>query len=343
MNQVLNNNAIINYSLKLTNYTSTQETLEMLSAGFLTLFVYRSFVGKRAESIFVNFLGQKKGRPIYSCAVFVFLIMLWRQIDQYPRLNVNKLVNPYDPNGEMMLSIILKLFPHKVNHKYAEQLKEKYGLQLHSNMGYTQNYPYKLNETVQDQLQTQYQQKMGILNQTEYMQQAQPMQGPPQGMQMHPNPFMPPSIGMAAVGNPNMPQQMYPPQMYPNPHMQYPPQGGYHGYPQDMGNYYPQPGAPYQPSENMQNQPTPTTEQAENTQANQKEPQTQSANPQPVNPNLPPHPPKLILHPGAQIPKENLPKELQQVFITLKVNLIKMHQTNLPMLQKLSKNTFYFY
>lgn len=321
MSLVLNNNAIINYSLKLTNYTSTQETLEMLSAGFLTLFVYRSFVGKRAEGVFINLLGQKKGRPIYSCAVFVFLIMLWRQIDQYPRLNVNKLVNPYDPNGEMMLSIILKLFPHKVNHKYAEQLREKYGLQMHSNMGYTQNYPYKLNETVQDQLQTQYQQKMGMLNQTEYMQgPPQHMQGPPQqmqgaphGMHMHPNPFMPPAVGMAAVGNPHMPPQMYPQQMYPNQHMQYPPQGGYQGYPQGMDGYAPQPGAPYQPQQDMQGQPAQAAEQAENTQGEEKEIQEQAAKPQPVNQNLPPHPPRLMLHPGAQIPQENLPKELQKV------------------------------
>jgi len=60
------NNAIINYSLKLTNFSAMQETLEMLSAGFLTLLIYRSPIGSKVQGVFTNYLGQKRGLPIYS-------------------------------------------------------------------------------------------------------------------------------------------------------------------------------------------------------------------------------------------------------------------------------------
>ncbi|CAI2368189.1 unnamed protein product [Moneuplotes crassus] len=156
------NNAIINYSLKLTNFTHMHDTFEMLTAGFLTLFLYRSPVGTRTEDLFVNYLGKKRGPTIYSCAVFAFMIFVWRKMDRYPRLNVNKLVNPYDPNGEMMLQIIMKLYPHKVNHKYVDEMRYKYGMKMQSNMGYTQKYPYQVNETMHDQLQQQFQQQMGV-------------------------------------------------------------------------------------------------------------------------------------------------------------------------------------
>jgi hypothetical protein len=60
------NNALINYSLKITNYQAMQETLEMLTSGFATLLVYRSFIGARVDGFFTNYLGQKRGPPVYS-------------------------------------------------------------------------------------------------------------------------------------------------------------------------------------------------------------------------------------------------------------------------------------
>lgn len=120
------------------------------------------------------------------------MIMLWRQIDRYPRLNVNKLVNPYDNNGELMLQIVMKLYPHKINHKYVEEMQYKYGLRMQSNMGYTQKYPYQMNETMHDQLQSQFQQQMSVYqnqpNATHHQLNAPvPQQGvmPPQGQMVH--------------------------------------------------------------------------------------------------------------------------------------------------------------
>jgi len=108
------NNEILNYNLKLSNFSATQETLEMLSAGFFTLLVYKSFIGRRAEEGIVNLFGQKRGKPVYAGATLLFMIVSWRQIDSYPRLNVNKLVNPYESNGQAMLQIVMKLYPQKV-------------------------------------------------------------------------------------------------------------------------------------------------------------------------------------------------------------------------------------
>lgn len=159
MNLVLNNNSIINYSIKLTNFANMQETIEMFSSGFVTLLLYKSFIGQRIEENFVNFLGQKKGKPLYTCAVIVTMVMIWRTMDRYPRLNVNKLVNPYDPNGEIMLQIIMKYFPHKVNQKYGEIIMEKYGMNLYSNMGHTENYPFKLHDSAQEQVDSMMEQR----------------------------------------------------------------------------------------------------------------------------------------------------------------------------------------
>lgn len=47
------------------------------------------------------------------------------------RLNINHLVNPRDFNGEVMLNLVLKYFPHKVNvEKYRQILMEKYENQI---------------------------------------------------------------------------------------------------------------------------------------------------------------------------------------------------------------------
>ncbi len=88
-----------------------------------------------------------------------------------------------------MLQIVMKLYPHKVNHKYIEEMRYKYGLKAQSNMGYTQNYPYQMNETMHDQLQSQFQQQMSVYqnqpNATHH-QLATPAQGgPPQGGMVH--------------------------------------------------------------------------------------------------------------------------------------------------------------
>jgi len=43
------------------------------------------------------------------------------------RLNVNHLINPRDFNGEVMLSLILRIYPHKVNTElFKKILAEKH-------------------------------------------------------------------------------------------------------------------------------------------------------------------------------------------------------------------------
>jgi hypothetical protein len=53
-------------------------------------------------------------------------------------------------------------------------MKHKMGMQQYSNMGYSQNYPYKLNEGAQQNLQEQMNTQM-----TQYQNQNQNHQGQP--------------------------------------------------------------------------------------------------------------------------------------------------------------------
>jgi len=41
-------------------------------------------------------------------------------------------------------------------------MQYKYGLKMHSNAGYSQKYPYQLNETTHDQIQQQFNQQMSV-------------------------------------------------------------------------------------------------------------------------------------------------------------------------------------
>lgn len=46
-------------------------------------------------------------------------------------MNLNNMINPRDFNGEVMMNLILKHYPHKVNYpKYRQLLMEKYENQL---------------------------------------------------------------------------------------------------------------------------------------------------------------------------------------------------------------------
>ena len=43
------------------------------------------------------------------------------------RLNVNHMINPRDFNGEIMMNLVLKYFPHKVNQeRFRKALMDKY-------------------------------------------------------------------------------------------------------------------------------------------------------------------------------------------------------------------------
>jgi hypothetical protein len=60
-------------------------------------------------------------------------IFLYSQswLNHRKRLNINHLVNARDFNGEVILNLILKFYPHKVNiEKYRSILMEKYENQI---------------------------------------------------------------------------------------------------------------------------------------------------------------------------------------------------------------------
>lgn len=87
---------------------------------------------------------------------------------------------------------------------------QNYELQAYSNLGYTQNYPYKLNETVQQQLNDQNNLKTSMaLHDVNIPNQQFQGQAQPQYLPDHPNPYMPPQYpGQPGhPGNPGNPGQ----------------------------------------------------------------------------------------------------------------------------------------
>ena len=64
---------------------------------------------------------------IYGGAFFYMLHWL----DNRKRLNINHMVNAREFNGEVMMNIVLRLFPQKINHqRYRQILHEKYEHQI---------------------------------------------------------------------------------------------------------------------------------------------------------------------------------------------------------------------
>jgi hypothetical protein len=146
------NNHIINYNLKLQNYVIVNSSIHMLSAG-LTSFLVKTLFGGRITRTTTNYLGTRRG--LYAEVFlygFAFCYVL-RRLNHQPRLNVNHLVNPRDFNGEVMMNVVLKYYPQKVNQElFRRTLMDKYEGQLlkmttlESMMGGGHAAPYKLSE-----------------------------------------------------------------------------------------------------------------------------------------------------------------------------------------------------
>lgn len=102
----------------------------MLSAGLFTFFI-RGFIGNYIERILLNYLSQRKAQwgqvVLYG---FAFLYS-FSQLNQGKRLNINHMINPRDYNGEIMMQLTLKYYPHKVNQeKFRQLMMDKYESQI---------------------------------------------------------------------------------------------------------------------------------------------------------------------------------------------------------------------
>ena len=97
----------------------------MIFAGVGTYFL-KARMGHIIDKQTVNYLGEKKGY-IAMCLVYLTCFFgMQSYMKQAKIFDLNYMVNPREPNGEMMLSIIMKHFPHKVNHlKLRDLMQEK--------------------------------------------------------------------------------------------------------------------------------------------------------------------------------------------------------------------------
>ena len=124
----------------------------------------------------------------------------WRTIDRYPRLNINRIVNPQDPNGEIMLQIIIKYFPHKVDPKYVDRVVLRQRMLMQANMNDKQNYPYQMNQVAQQNAQN----IMSKLSTSEQLPIVLPNNPQSQTQPNAPiNPQSPPQPNQQSQSNPN--------------------------------------------------------------------------------------------------------------------------------------------
>ena len=98
----------------------------MISAG-MSAFLLKGVLGNFIDRTCFNYLGQRRGffvQVLIYCGAFFFSFS-W--MNRTPRLNVNHLINARDFNGEIMMNVVLKYFPQKVNQdRFRQVLMEKY-------------------------------------------------------------------------------------------------------------------------------------------------------------------------------------------------------------------------
>ncbi|CDW72108.1 UNKNOWN [Stylonychia lemnae] len=124
------NNHIINYNLKISNYVMVNQFIHMMTSG-ASLFLIQALAGRHIERLTVNYLGQKRGQWAQIGFYVLGFFYMNSILNRNKRLNVNHLINPRDFNGEVLLSLILKYYPHKVNTDlYRKIMAEKYEGQL---------------------------------------------------------------------------------------------------------------------------------------------------------------------------------------------------------------------
>jgi hypothetical protein len=105
-------------------------TIHMFSAGAAT-FLLKGLLGNHITKYSVSYLGEKRGLYL-QIGIYVFnFFYVMSILDSRKRLNVNYLINAREFNGEIMMNIILKSYPQKVNHsRYRQILMEKYENQI---------------------------------------------------------------------------------------------------------------------------------------------------------------------------------------------------------------------
>ena len=98
----------------------------MIFAGMGVYLFKMRLGGHYIDKQLVNYLGEKKG---YVGQVILYVGSFIGAQSYFGRqkvYDINFMINPREPNGEAMLGIIMKNYPHKVDHgKLREIMMEK--------------------------------------------------------------------------------------------------------------------------------------------------------------------------------------------------------------------------
>ena len=85
-----------------------------ITAGIATYLV-KTFLGNRIDKVIFNYMSERRGQ--YAQILLYVSVFLYcsSYFDNMKKLDLNNLINAREFNGEIMMNIILKTYPHKVN------------------------------------------------------------------------------------------------------------------------------------------------------------------------------------------------------------------------------------
>ena len=75
------------------------------------MFTFRNFFGDALYRNLTNYLGIRKGNIAITAVYVISFFYIMHRMDITQRLNISRMVNPRDFNGEIMMKLILKNFP----------------------------------------------------------------------------------------------------------------------------------------------------------------------------------------------------------------------------------------
>lgn len=94
-------------------------------------YTFKTIFGNAIERHSLNYLGDKKG---YILQVILYVGMFFygqNILSKQKNIDINHLINPREKNGEIMMQIIMRNYPHKVDQKKLREVllqKNEYNL-----------------------------------------------------------------------------------------------------------------------------------------------------------------------------------------------------------------------
>ena len=129
------NNALIAFDLQCQNFIRVNAGMFMILAGGIVYMLKTRLGYHRIDPIFTNYLGERRGN--WAQIAFYFGSFFWIQswFGRQQVFNINPLINPQEPNGWAMLTVVMKLYPNKIDHSnfHRAQQQTQQRMLLHYN------------------------------------------------------------------------------------------------------------------------------------------------------------------------------------------------------------------